>query len=355
MRLRWSIVWTFVILSSITLLGLKGESILSTWINKEQQVSNQKEEKNNQLNDVDTFTLPDEGLYTLIGKSSRVVLEMYGEPERIDQSSYDYEWWIYNRDLHNYLQIGVLNSKIVTIYAVGKNSNINPFYIGQPKAEIESISPFASKVSLQAQSNSYRFELKEEERNTRPLLAVGEVFIQLYFDSFTEKLSSVRYMDGDTLIKLRPYELVYRGDLISAKEPTPDQWQEIEEANSAQIIDITNAIRLRHELNLVEWDSLTALVAYRHSKDMFEENYFSHTSPKYGGLKERLASENIIYQLAGENIAAQYVDGIAAVEGWLNSKGHRETLLNGEFTHLGVGVYEKYYTQNFIRKFQSVD
>ncbi|MGK0698226.1 CAP domain-containing protein [Priestia flexa] len=52
--------------------------------------------------------------------------------------------------------------------------------------------------------------------------------------------------------------------------------------------------------------------------------------------------------MAGENIASNYTDGPAAVEGWLNSEGHRKALLNNDFTHLGVGVYEKFYTQNFI-------
>lgn len=52
----------------------------------------------------------------------------------------------------------------------------------------------------------------------------------------------------------------------------------------------------------------------------------------------------------GENIAYNYVDGPAAVEGWLNSEGHRKALLNQDYTHLGVGVKEKYYTQNFIKK-----
>jgi uncharacterized protein YkwD len=62
-----------------------------------------------------------------------------------------------------------------------------------------------------------------------------------------------------------------------------------------------------------------------------------------------LTAANVPFQMAGENIAAHYVDGPAVVEGWLNSKGHRESLLSGDFTHLGVGVYQKYYTQNFIR------
>lgn len=57
---------------------------------------------------------------------------------------------------------------------------------------------------------------------------------------------------------------------------------------------------------------------------------------------------NISFKVAGENIAAQYVDGLAAVEGWLNSEGHRVNLLDESYSHLGVGVYQRYYTQNFM-------
>ena len=83
---------------------------------------------------------------------------------------------------------------------------------------------------------------------------------------------------------------------------------------------------------------------------MAENNDFSHTSKKYGDLTNRLKTAEVAYLAAGENIAANYTDGPAVVVGWLNSKGHRETLLNKDYTHLGVGVYQKYYTQNFIQK-----
>lgn len=42
---------------------------------------------------------------------------------------------------------------------------------------------------------------------------------------------------------------------------------------------------------------------------MFKEQYFSHESPKYGDLAKRLETAHVFYQLAGENIAAQYLDG----------------------------------------------
>ena len=76
--------------------------------------------------------------------------------------------------------------------------------------------------------------------------------------------------------------------------------------------------------------------------------YFDHVSPDNKDVGDRLKEGGVPYRSAGENIAAQYTDAIAAVERWLNSKGHRDVMLNEDFTHLGVGVYKRYYTQNFV-------
>jgi uncharacterized protein YkwD len=293
-----------------------------------------------------------DGLFSYIGKSSGEIEKILGKPARIDRSSYDYDWWIYNQDPKSYIQVGIYKNKVVTVYGIGENINISPFKIGQPLQEIYQILPLDQSVSLEVNDNSYRFELSEEDLNTRPLLPINGVFAQLYIDRFTGKLSSIRIMDDETLVKLRPYELVYRGELITAKELSQEEKEKVQKDTEKQIFDITNVIRLRHHLKPVQWDETTAEVAFKHSKDMYEENYFSHQSPTNGSLADRLADGGVFFQIAGENIAAKYVDGIAAVEGWLNSKSHRETLLNEDFTHLGVGVYDLYYTQNFIKPWE---
>lgn len=288
------------------------------------------------------------GIHTLIGQSGDEVKKKWGEPHRIDPSSYEYMWWIYKLDENSYVQVGVLENKVVSMYAIGEDVNIDPFYIGQPYNEIAKDFVLSDQHSFKVGDNTYRFELSEEEQHVRPLIQLGDVWAQLYIDQFTNKLSSVRFLDGMTLVKQRPYELVYRGELINPRGLTKEEWLAVENGSAQQIIDITNMIRKRHELKEVKWHEPTSQVALLHSKDMLENQYFSHDSPTEGGLADRLEAGEIKYHLAGENIAAKYVDGIAAVEGWLNSEGHRETLLNDKFTHLGVGVYEKYYTQNFI-------
>lgn len=293
-----------------------------------------------------------EGLYSFIGMESSEIKAKLGEPNRIDRSSYDYDWWVYNTNPHDYIQVGIENERVVTVFGTGNDVLVEPFEIGQPIAELRSKGIIKSKISLNVDKSPYRFELTDDEMKTRPLIAMGNVYVQLYVDTFTSKISSIRFLDGKTLIKLRPYELAYRGELLSAKEVSKSEWKEIEQGNKAQILDITNVIRIRHGLHVLEGDERLASVAYLHSKDMRTNDYFDHNSPTKGGLADRLASGEVSYQLAGENIAAKYVDGIAAVEGWLNSEGHRETLLSEEYNYLGVGVYEKYYTQNFIQKWE---
>ncbi|MEH7222433.1 CAP domain-containing protein [Bacillus sp. JJ1566] len=290
------------------------------------------------------------GLISFIGMESTQIKETLGEPHRIDRSSYDYDWWVYNKNPQNYIQVGIENGRVVTVFGTGNDVLVEPFKIGQPIAQLRSKGLIKPKISLNVDKNPYRFELSDVEMKARPLIAMGNVYIQLYVDTFTEKISSIRFLDGKTLIKLRPYELAYRGELLSAKEVSETEWMQIEQGNKAQILDLTNVIRIRHGIHPLKGDEQLAKVAYLHSKDMQVNQYFDHTSPTKGGLADRLAGGDISYQLAGENIAAKYVDGIAAVEGWLNSEGHRETLLNEEYNYLGVGVYEKYYTQNFIQK-----
>jgi uncharacterized protein YkwD len=289
-----------------------------------------------------------EGIASFIGKSASELLDTYGEPVRKDLSAYDYEWYIYNNYPEEYVQFGVENGKVVTAFSTGANSKNSPFKIGQAYDSLNEEWSFADSVTVLYDEGSYRFEMKEEELQTRPLVLMGDVYVQLYFDSFDKKLSSIRYLNAETLIKQRPYELVYRGPLIDPKELNAEEWVAVEAGAQQQIIDFTNMIRNRFELAPVEWHDETADVAFLHSKDMKDADYFSHTSPTSGSLSDRLTTGNVPFQYAGENIAAQYVDGIAAVEGWLNSEGHRKTLLNERFTHLGVGVKEKYYTQNFI-------
>lgn len=288
-------------------------------------------------------------LYQWIGKTTEELASEMGEPVRKDLSAYDYIWWVYTNEKDYYIQFGIEDGAVQTIYAVGEGLSLEPIQIGATYESIREEFPFEKEVSYTDGYATYTFRMTEEDMIQRPLVKVSDdLFLQFYFDTFTNELSSVRLMDADILLRHQPYEVVYRGPLPDKPELTENEWSQVERGMEQQIFNISNVLRNRFDKSALEWEEDVSDVAYQHSKDMNDNNYFSHYSLNGDGLKERLAITGLFYISAGENIAAQYPDAPAAVEGWLNSDGHREALLQEEYTHLGVGVYRFYYTQNFL-------
>ncbi|WML49375.1 CAP-associated domain-containing protein [Neobacillus sp. PS3-34] len=112
--------------------------------------------------------MPNEGLSKLIGQNIDELIKTYGKPLRIDKSIYGYDWYIYNGDNAHYLQAGVENNKVVTIYAMGKDLNVAPFEIGESVEEIFNTQFFNANIDINISGNTYRFELTDMDLNTRP-------------------------------------------------------------------------------------------------------------------------------------------------------------------------------------------
>ncbi|MEI3597009.1 MULTISPECIES: CAP domain-containing protein [unclassified Oceanobacillus] len=290
-------------------------------------------------------------LYHWIGKPIEELEQEMGEPVRKDLSAYGYIWWVYTNESDYYIQFGIEDDHVQTIYAIGNGLSLEPIQLGASYESIREEFPFKEEVGYTDGYATYTFRMTAEDMIQRPLVKVSDdLFMQFYFDTFTNELSSVRLMEADVLLRHQPYEVVYRGPLPAKPDLTDNEWSQVEKGMEQQIFNISNVLRNRFDKSTLEWEEDVSGVAYNHSKDMNDNNYFSHYSLNGDGLKERLEITGLLYISAGENIAAQYPDAPAAVEGWLNSDGHREALLQEEYTHLGVGVYRFYYTQNFLAK-----
>ncbi|WP_164669118.1 CAP domain-containing protein [Virgibacillus doumboii] len=297
-------------------------------------------------------TVPLDGdLFQWVNKTADDVTEAFGEPVRKDKSAYGYDWLVYKNKNERYIQFGIIDNTVQSIYAIGKNLSLEPVKIGQNYEAVKNEFSFKNEVTYNQGFSSYTFRLRDEELQTRPLVKLtDDIFMQLYFDNVTKKLSSIRVVSADILLQHRPYEMEYRGDLPKQPNLSDKQWAKVENGMEQQIFDITNVMRTYYGKDPLDWDKTVSEVAYLHSKDMAENNYFSHYGLNGKGLKERLAAKEVFYRAAGENIAAQYPDAPSAMHGWLNSEGHRKALLKDDYTHLGVGVYHFYYTQNFLIK-----
>lgn len=120
-----------------------------------------------------------------------------------------------------------------------------------------------------------------------------------------------------------------------------------------EMIDYINQARSKAGLSSLSYCSQLTSVARAKSRDMIDNNYFSHTSPRYGGLGDMLSAHGVSYRSAGENLAMNTNGSVrTAHNSLMNSSGHRANIL-GNYKKVGVGIEVKsdgshYYTQLFI-------
>jgi len=96
-------------------------------------------------------------------------------------------------------------------------------------------------------------------------------------------------------------------------------------------------------------------IARDYSRAMYRKDFFAHTGPQGRDVSDRVRAAGLCYRVVGENIAhnrnlADPAD--AAVQGWMESPGHRRNILNPDFAQTGVGVWRAgdayYFTQVFF-------
>ncbi|WP_075036286.1 CAP domain-containing protein [Halobacillus dabanensis] len=139
---------------------------------------------------------------------------------------------------------------------------------------------------------------------------------------------------------------------VQQEENTQEQATSEVSAFEKQVVELTNQEREKQGLAPLKLDTELSTVAKDKSLDMQQNNYFSHNSPNHGSPFDMMNSYGIDYRTAGENIAMGQTSPEQVVEGWMNSQGHRENIMNPDFTHIGVGHAENgnYWTQMFIGK-----
>ena len=95
-------------------------------------------------------------------------------------------------------------------------------------------------------------------------------------------------------------------------------------------------------LDEVSWSDLVTAVAYHHSLDMDERDFYAHENPSGDGPGDRLAHWGVGKTAYGECI--WYVrNGLTpeqVIDGFMNSPGHKAIILTSYFTEVGVGLHE---------------
>jgi uncharacterized protein YkwD len=125
---------------------------------------------------------------------------------------------------------------------------------------------------------------------------------------------------------------------------TPDQYQV-----ALQVLSLVNSERAAHGCPAVAWNVQLTAAAQGQSRDMAELNFFSHTNPNpaHATADDRVRAADYGGSFTGENIAAGYSSAAAVMQGWMNSPGHRDNILNCASTQIGIGYYYQADDQPF--------
>jgi len=114
---------------------------------------------------------------------------------------------------------------------------------------------------------------------------------------------------------------------------------------------LVNKERVSRGLREVVFDNELSVLGRKHCQNMFEQGYFSHYTPEGFSPFDRMDEAGILYNFAGENLALSPNTDIA-MQGFMNSAGHKTNILSLNFGRLGVGVIDGgIYGEMFCQEF----
>lgn len=254
-------------------------------------------------------------------------------------SEYDFAWKQTGKNLEFELE-GVDNNKIVARYMTkdgksffgAQDLKIGTATAAQVKAKYgtKNASVRRSNVNFNtASSNEYNFYL------------IDDYYVTFFYDLHKKNvIRSILYVHKDYEVKKDGFY----GDISDTQK------------HSEQLmVELMNQARAAEGVQPLTHSPQWAAIARKHSKDMIDNNYFSHTSLSGASPYDRMLSGGMSkaeLRTWGENISYGHYNVIYAHEGFMNSKGHRDNLLQSRFNHAIVGLeYSSkkapYFTINF--------
>jgi uncharacterized protein YkwD len=104
-----------------------------------------------------------------------------------------------------------------------------------------------------------------------------------------------------------------------------------------EVVELTNMERGKVNADPLALRAELTQAAKVHAMDMACNLIFSHTGSDGSSPFDRMARVGYQFRAAAENIAAGQASPAAVVQGWMESPGHRENMLNPGYTEIGVG------------------
>lgn len=125
----------------------------------------------------------------------------------------------------------------------------------------------------------------------------------------------------------------------------------VDKTAEQQMLQLVNQERAKAGKGPLVMNSLLQKVARAHAADMLERGYFSHYTPDGASPFDRMNQAGVVYTYGGENLAFS-PNVQLAMQGLMNSPGHRENILSPNYHKVGIGVLDAgVYGEMFVQEF----
>lgn len=276
-----------------------------------------------------------------IGDRSDIVKNRLGTAKASYTGANQTIWWVYDKQW-----VGFRDGQVIELFSSDPTAQYEGAKVGMIRSEVEKKLKYTAKPQWELFGATFIFQ---NDGSEKVLYKSGAQAVIAYYDTLdNKKLLGLRIVNPNEIVHKKYFSYTYQYVRKPNIPSYSTQAATVNQNAAKQVLWLTNVERAKKKAPALTWSDQAAASAYKHSKDMNDHKYFSHTTYSGKSPFDLMAEQKIKYTLAAENIAMGYPDPIEVVFGWMNSAGHRKSMLNPAFKKLGVGVYGTYYTQHFF-------
>ena len=221
-------------MKSILLIGGVITSLLLFNLN----IDNSKKEidANNNVNNKSINISNTKDIYNIkIGERKEKLLSLFGQPDRIDESEYGFNWYIYNNDYNNFFMVGIEDEVVKGIYSNSLNSceteNIN---IGDKRDDVRKLyTPIEYK-----KKGNIKYIISSEGQYD--IIEINNKYITFFYDIHDE-------------YKICSYQVIDSKNESDMKSIYASPSEKLKKSFEMQVIDLTNSVRAKNGLNKLKY------------------------------------------------------------------------------------------------------
>lgn len=251
-------------------------------------------------------------------------------------SEYDFVWNQIGKNERLELEGVNKNNEVVGFYSAMKGKELFGITIGKSvKADVQKLHGKAVDSIIK---NNTIYNLIKDDGHA--IYYIDGKYVTFFYDLFkNDVVRSVLWIDEAYEKKKEGY---YGDSNVEARQ----------EGYENLMIELMNQARAAEGIPLLKSAQQYREIARKHSMDMVKNHFFSHIGSDGRKVCDRMLDDGLKFiEGCGENLAAGAYNTIYAHEALMNSKGHRENILYGQYTHAFTGVAfdgtRPYWTINF--------